>query len=76
MRRFAGSRLVLVSGLEALQLRLPWRSLKGRYNVNQDAGLFDKRRIARAQRRILSNRRAVELHLGNHLTTQGGCVKL
>lgn len=42
---------VLITGLEAMQLGIPWRSLKGPWQVNQDVCVIDKRRYQRALRR-------------------------
>jgi hypothetical protein len=41
----------LISGLEILQLRIPRKSCRGPYSVNQDACYVDFRRLKRAKRR-------------------------
>jgi hypothetical protein len=45
-------RLRLISGLEMMQLRIPRKSCRGPYAVNQDACYVDFRRLKRAQRRL------------------------
>jgi hypothetical protein len=45
-------RLRLISGLEMLQLRIPRKSCRSPYQVNQDACYVDFRRLKRAKRRL------------------------
>ena len=43
---------ILVSGLEALQLQVPRRSLRGRARINTDAAYVDLRCLNRYLRRL------------------------
>lgn len=48
-----GGRLTLVGGIEMRTLKIPRRSLRGRWMVNMDAALIDRRRYRRMFRRML-----------------------
>jgi hypothetical protein len=45
-------RLRLISGLQMMQLRIPRKSARGPYRINQDACYVDFRRLKRAKRRL------------------------
>lgn len=41
--------MVLVSGLQIMQLGIPWKSLRGPYSINRDCCYVDHRRLHRHQ---------------------------